>query len=448
MSTMFAASPSELLMRAATRAAGRRRSVTRRRLTLIVGLAMLGIAILAAVLAPVLVSASPTTLDPLHPLAPPLTSGHLLGTDQYGRDLLARILYGGRIDLAIAFGATSVTLVGGTFIGLVAGYLGGKVDSFLMRLVDLFFAFPFLVLIIGIVAMLGRSIRNMFVAIWITSWVAYARIQRAQTVVAKKQQYVLAARALGYGRLRVMFRHILPNTASAVIIFSMVDAVGNIILAASLGFLGLGAQPPSPEWGTMIADGQNYILSSWWLATIPGLAVVFVGVAFSLVGDGLIAATGTMARTNIDDGDIFIGEFASGAICSVQSSFVTVGNYPGIEVRVYGSEGAAIARRVEEFGICETLKMARPDDVEFRDIEVPARYYPPGGSPRESWRTLYYANLTANFAGEVLGEIEGNEGDFDDGLWVQEVINAVEISHHERRWVSLPLDSARPATEG
>ena len=165
-----------------------------------------------------------------------------------------------------------------------------------------------------------------------------------------------------------------------------------------------------------------------------------VGVLRNFVPERMIAATGAMARTNIDDGDIFIGEFASGAICSVQSSFVTVGNYPGIEVRVYGSEGAAIARLVEEFGICETLKTARPDDVEFREVEVPARYYPPGGSPRESWRTLYYANLTANFASEVLGEIDGNEGNFDDGLRVQEVINAVEISHHERRWVSLPLD--------
>jgi peptide/nickel transport system permease protein len=284
---MWAASPSELLLRAATRAAGRRRSITRRRLTLIAGLVMLGIAIAAVALAPVLVSQSPTTIDPLHPLARPMTPGHLLGTDQFGRDLLARILYGGRIDLAIAFGATGVTLVGGTFIGLIAGYLGGRVDSFLMRLVDLFFAFPFLVLIIAIVAMLGPSIFNMFVAIWITSWVSYARIMRAQTVVAAKQQYVLAARALGYGSLRVMFRHILPNAASAVIIFSMVDAVGNIILAASLGFLGLGAQPPSPEWGAMISDGQNYVLSAWWLATIPGLAVVFLGVAFSLVGDGL-----------------------------------------------------------------------------------------------------------------------------------------------------------------
>ena len=173
-----------------------------------------------------------------------------------------------------------------------------------------------------------------------------------------------------------------------------------------------------------------------------------VGVLRNFVPERMIAATGAMARTNIDDGDIFIGEFASGAICSVQSSFVTVGNYPGIEVRVYGSEGAAIARLVEESGICETLKMAKPDDVEFRDVEVPARYYPPGGSPRESWRTLYYANLTANFISEVRGEIDGNEGNFEDAIWVQEVINAVEISHHERRWVNLPLehDAGSPET--
>jgi len=287
MTAMWAASPSEVLYKAASKAAGRRRSVTLRRLPLIIGLVLLAIAILAVTFAPLLTSAPPNKIDVLNPLAPPGTAGHLLGTDQFGRDLFSRILYGGRIDLAIAFGATSVTLVGGTIIGLVAGYFGGKIDNVLMRIVDLFFAFPFLVLIIAIIAMLGPSIFNMFVAIWITSWVAYARIMRAQVIVAKKQQYVLAARALGYSRTRVMLRHILPNTASAVIIFSMVDAIGNIILAASLGFLGLGVQPPTPEWGTMISDGQNYITTAWWLTTLPGLAVVFVGVAFSLIGDGL-----------------------------------------------------------------------------------------------------------------------------------------------------------------
>jgi peptide/nickel transport system permease protein len=287
MTAMWAASPSEVLYRAASKAAGRRRSVALRRLPLIIGLVLLAIAILAVTFAPLLTSAPPNQIDVLNPLAPPLTPGHLLGTDQFGRDLFSRILYGGRIDLAIAFGATSVTLVGGTIIGLVAGYSGGKIDNVLMRIVDLFFAFPFLVLIIAIIAMLGPSLFNIFLAIWITSWVAYARIMRAQVIVAKKQQYVLAARALGYSRTRVMLRHILPNTASAVIIFSMVDAIGNIILAASLGFLGLGVQPPTPEWGTMISDGQNYITTAWWLTTLPGLAVVFVGVAFSLIGDGL-----------------------------------------------------------------------------------------------------------------------------------------------------------------
>ena len=287
MTAMRAASPSEVLYKAASKAAGRRRSVALRRLPLIIGLVLLAIAILAVTFAPLLTSAPPNQIDVLNPLAPPLTPGHLLGTDQFGRDLLSRILYGGRIDLAIAFGATSVTLVGGTIIGLVAGYSGGKIDNVLMRIVDLFFAFPFLVLIIAIIAMLGPSLFNIFLAIWITSWVAYARIMRAQVIVAKKQQYVLAARALGYSRTRVMLRHILPNTASAVIIFSMVDAIGNIILAASLGFLGLGVQPPTPEWGTMISDGQNYITTAWWLTTFPGLAVVFVGVAFSLIGDGL-----------------------------------------------------------------------------------------------------------------------------------------------------------------
>ena len=283
----WALHPSQALLKVAERTAKRTRSTGRRRFVLFAGLGMLAVAILFIVGAPLFTSQSPIAIDALHPLSGPFTAGHLLGTDQYGRDILSRILYGGRIDLAIAFGATSVTLVFGTIVGLVAGYFGGWVDNVLMRIVDLFFAFPFLVLIIAIIAMLGPSIFNMFVAIWITSWVSYARIMRAQTIVAKKQQYVLAARALGYSRLRVMFRHILPNTASAVIVFSMVDAIGNIILAASLGFLGLGAQPPSPEWGTMISDGQNYILSSWWIATLPGIAIVFVGVAFSLIGDGL-----------------------------------------------------------------------------------------------------------------------------------------------------------------
>ena len=164
-----------------------------------------------------------------------------------------------------------------------------------------------------------------------------------------------------------------------------------------------------------------------------------VGVLRNFVPERMIRETGTMMRANIDDGDIFIGEFSRGAICSVQSSFVTVGNYPGIEVRVYGSEGALIARLVEEFGVMETLKGAKPDAVEFVDVEVPQRLFPPGGTVNEPWPSLYYSNLTANFVDEILDGGEKNEGNFADAAWVQEVINAVELSHHDRAWTALPL---------
>jgi peptide/nickel transport system permease protein len=268
------------------------RSRSRRRLgsgrvTLAVGVLILGTIIVAAAAAPLLTPYRPDAIDPLNPLAHPFTHGHPLGTDAFGRDILSRILYGGRIDLLIAFGATSVTVVCGTVIGLVSGYFGGWVDTVIMRIVDLVFAFPFLVLVIAIIAMLGPSIFNMFVAIWLTSWISYARITRGHTLVAKRQEYTLAARALGYTNRRVMLRHVLPNVVSFVIIFAMVDAVGNVALGASLGFLGLGAQPPSPEWGVMISDGQNYLLSAWWLSTLPGVALILVGIGFSLIGDGL-----------------------------------------------------------------------------------------------------------------------------------------------------------------
>ncbi len=164
-----------------------------------------------------------------------------------------------------------------------------------------------------------------------------------------------------------------------------------------------------------------------------------VGTMKNFVPERVVRATGTMMRMNIDDGDIFIGEYESGAIGSIQTSFVTVGNYPGLEARVYGSKGALICRLVEENGICEVLKAANADQVEFRELEVPAHFYPVGGSVRESWRTLFYANLINSFITEILDDRAVNEGNFDDGAHVQELINAVERSHRERRWVSIPL---------
>jgi predicted dehydrogenase len=164
-----------------------------------------------------------------------------------------------------------------------------------------------------------------------------------------------------------------------------------------------------------------------------------VGTMRNFIPERMVRATNRMMRMNIDDGDVFIGEFANGALCSIQTSFVTVGNYPGIEARLYGSRGALICRLVEERGICETLEAATADAVEFRDLEVPTEFYPHGGSARESWRTLFYANLIHDFIDEIVSGGAGNTGDFGDGAWVQEVINAVEESCRERRWVSLPL---------
>ncbi|MCA2995589.1 MAG: Gfo/Idh/MocA family oxidoreductase [Gemmatimonas sp.] len=165
-----------------------------------------------------------------------------------------------------------------------------------------------------------------------------------------------------------------------------------------------------------------------------------VGTMKNFIPERMVRATGTMMRMNIDDGDIFIGEFANGAIGSIQTSFVTVGNYPGIEARVYGSKGALICRMVEENGVAETLKAASADAVEFRELEIPQRFYPTGGSPRESWRSLFYANLTHSFISEIRGDVAGNEGNFEDGAHVQELINAVERSYRQRRWVSIPLE--------
>jgi peptide/nickel transport system permease protein len=255
---------------------------------LLIGGIMLVLIAAACLAAPLLTSYDPSFQDINNAGAPPFSAGHLFGTDApFGRDTLSRILYGGRIDLLIGIGATSVTVIVGTTVGLIAGYFGGKIDGILMRIVDIFFAFPFLVLVLAIIAMLGPSLLNMFIAIWAVGWVSYARIIRGETLVVKKQEFILAARTLGYSHRRIMIRHILPSVISVALIFSMADAVGNILLGAALGYLGLGVPPPTPEWGSMISDGQTYMVTQWWVPTLPGIAIVLVGISFSLIGDGL-----------------------------------------------------------------------------------------------------------------------------------------------------------------
>ena len=178
-------------------------------------------------------------------------------------------------------------------------------------------------------------------------------------------------------------------------------------------------------------------IGMWWVGAGYTRCV---GTMKNFIPDRVVRATGRMMRMNIDDGDIHLVEYANGAIGSLQTSFVTIGNFPGTEARIYGSKGAIICRLVEESGVAETIKLATPDDVEFKQVDIPQRFYPAGGHPRELWRTLFYANLIKDFVDEILGDSPQNQGNFEDGARVQEVINAVERSHHERRWVDLPLD--------
>jgi peptide/nickel transport system permease protein len=231
--------------------------------------------------------AAPNFTQP--PLAPPGAT-HLLGTDNFGRDILTRLAYAGRVDLIVALIATAGTVVVGGFLGLIAGYTGGWLDSLIMRLVDFTLTMPYLVLVIAIVAILGPGTQNIVYAIWLVGWVAYARIVRGETLVARRQEYVDAARVLGMKHGRIMLRHILPNVAAAALIYAMADMVLNILLASSLSFLGLGTQPPNPEWGLMVAEARDFFLRDWRLMTYPGLAVLVTGAALGLIGDGLAQA--------------------------------------------------------------------------------------------------------------------------------------------------------------
>lgn len=246
----------------------------------------MGIIILAAIFAPLLTPYDPTALDMATGLQGP-SLHHIFGTDQLGRDFFTRILYGARIDLLIGFGGVAIPLVAGVVIGLVAGYFGGWLDSIIGRIIDVVVAFPFLVLVIAIVAMLGPGLLNFFIAVSLVSWVAYARLVRGETLVAKNREYVLSARSLGYSDLRIMFRHILPNVVAPALVFSMSDFVLDVLAGASLGFFGLGVPTPTPEWGVMIAEGRNFIVTAPWVVAFPGLAIIVLGFFASLIGDAL-----------------------------------------------------------------------------------------------------------------------------------------------------------------
>ncbi len=261
-------------------------TISRRR-TLILGVVMLAILLFIAIFADQLAPYDPIKMDYKASLKPPGVDGHLFGTDKFGRDILSRILVASRIDLSIGVICVLVPFVFGCVFGAISGYYGGVVDALLMRLVDISVAFPFYVLVITILAILGPGLINMYIALILVGWIAYAKIIRGEVLVAKNQEYVLAARALGYSNWRILIQHLLPNTISPTIVFAMSDVVMVIMAGASLGFLGLGVQPPQPEWGVEIASGREFITIAPWMSIFPGLALAVVGVTFSLLGDGI-----------------------------------------------------------------------------------------------------------------------------------------------------------------
>jgi peptide/nickel transport system permease protein len=252
--------------------------------TLIAGAVLLAVIVMIAAIGPWLTPYSPEAFG--IPLQPP-DREHWFGTDNFGRDILTRVVYAAHLNLLIGIVPTTITFVVGIIVGSIAGYYGGKIDTVVMRVVDVVFAFPFIVLVIGIVAMLGPGLRNLFVGIALVGWVSYARLVRGEVLVAKNQEYVLAARTLGNPSSRIIGRHILPNVIAPAVVFAMADAVLNILLGAALSFLGLGVQPPTPEWGSMIQEARNFIRQAWWMPTFPGIALIVTGIAFSVLGDGL-----------------------------------------------------------------------------------------------------------------------------------------------------------------
>jgi peptide/nickel transport system permease protein len=275
---------------ASTRASSRR-ATFRLNPTLVAGLTLLGLIVLAAVCAPLLTPWDPIQQDLTNSLAAP-GHGHLLGTDQLGRDVFTRLLYGARVDLRVGALAVLFPFVIGGTLGLLAGWFGGWFDTVLMRIVDIVVAFPFFVLVIALVFALGSGTSSIYIAITLVGWVAYARIVRGEVLVAKEQEYALAARASGLPTWRILLRHLLPNVLLQAFVFAMSDVVLSILAIVTLGYLGLGVPPPTPDWGSMIAEGQGFVFTKWYLTAAPGFAVVLVGLALALVADGTVQRSG------------------------------------------------------------------------------------------------------------------------------------------------------------
>jgi peptide/nickel transport system permease protein len=254
--------------------------------TLIVGGLILCLVLLAAFFPGQFTRLDPTAQDMMALMQPP-SAAHPFGTDNYGRDVFARVIYGTRVDLEIGFLAMIVPFLVGSTIGLIAGYCGGWVDAVFMRVLDVFTAFPFIILVIAIVTIMGSGVSNLYIAIWLVGWREYARLVRSEVLVEKNSEYVQAARNLGYSHLRIMFRHILPNVLSSAVVYGVSDIMMCMLMGASMSFLGLGVQPPIPEWGAIISEGRTFMNYAWWISTFPGIALAITGTGLSLLGAGI-----------------------------------------------------------------------------------------------------------------------------------------------------------------
>jgi peptide/nickel transport system permease protein len=250
------------------------------------GLVLIVVFSLSALLASVLAPADPLDQKLSQRLKPP-SPAHWLGTDQLGRDVLSRLLFGARISLTVGLVVVGTAGTFGTLVGLVAGYTGGLVDEALMRVTDVFLAFPALILAMAIAGALGPSLNNAMIAIAVVTWPVYARLVRGQVLSLREREFVEAARSLGASTARILWRHILPNTLAPILVQASFDMGGAILSAAGLSFIGFGAQPPTPEWGVMISDGRKYVSTQSWLSLFPGLAILLTVAAFNLIGDGL-----------------------------------------------------------------------------------------------------------------------------------------------------------------
>jgi peptide/nickel transport system permease protein len=251
------------------------------------GLVIVGLLLLVAALAPWIAPHDPFVQNLGNRLQPPGTPGYWLGTDDFGRDILSRIMYGARITLYIIALVAVTAPVLGLLVGTVSGYFGGWIDGVLMRLTDIFLAFPRLILALALVAVLGPGIENAVLAIALTAWPPYARVARAETLTIRSSDYIAAVRLQGASAPRIILGHVVPMCLPSVIIRVTLDMAGVILIAAGLGFLGLGVQPPQPEWGLMISSGRKFLFEQWWVATMPGLAIFIVSLGFNLLGDGL-----------------------------------------------------------------------------------------------------------------------------------------------------------------